>query len=146
LSGVWIENPTYFITVCTAKRRKILETPKCAEILIESWHSAAAKHGWVVGRFVIMPDHAHFFARPQPGAKTLSAFMCDWKKWTSRLLVRAAGASPPVWQLEFFDHVLRSPDSYAAKWRYVCENPVRAGLAASPEAWPYSGVCEDLFF
>src|SRR6266567_2689482 len=29
----------------------------------------------------------------------------------------------------FFDHLLRSGESYSRKRHYVCENPVRAGLA-----------------
>ena len=33
-----------------------------------------------------------------------------------------------IWQEEFFDHVLRSSESYSQKWNYVKENPVRAGL------------------
>ena len=28
----------------------------------------------------------------------------------------------------FFDHVLRNGESYGEKWKYVRENPVRAGL------------------
>jgi hypothetical protein len=39
----------------------------------------------------------------------------------------------------FFDHLLRSDESYAEKWNYVRENPVRAGLAQSGEDWPYAG-------
>jgi hypothetical protein len=39
----------------------------------------------------------------------------------------------------FFDHVLRSNESYAQKWTYVRENPLRAGLAKSAEQWPYQG-------
>jgi putative transposase len=38
------------------------------------------------------------------------------------------GRSGPVWQEEFFDHVLRSNDSLAEKIDYICQNPVRAGL------------------
>lgn len=100
----------------------------------------------MVGRYVIMPDHAHFFATPKPEAKSLSAFIRDWKKWTTRQLNDAGIAAPPVWQAEFFDHVLRSADSYDQKWHYVRENPVRAGLASSADAWPYSGECEILQF
>jgi hypothetical protein len=43
------------------------------------------------------------------------------------------------WQPGFFDHLLRTADSYSAKWQYVWENPVRAGLVAQPEEWPYQG-------
>jgi hypothetical protein len=45
----------------------------------------------------------------------------------------------PVWQKEFFDHVLRSSESYAGKWHYVVHNPVRAGLVKHPEDWKYHG-------
>jgi REP element-mobilizing transposase RayT len=45
----------------------------------------------------------------------------------------------PVWQRRFFDHVLRNEESYAQKWEYVRENPVRAGLVANANDWPYAG-------
>jgi hypothetical protein len=45
----------------------------------------------------------------------------------------------PYWQEGFFDHVLRSSESYSEKWSYVRMNPVRAGLCAEPEQWPYQG-------
>jgi hypothetical protein len=72
--------------------------------------------------------------------------MRDWKKWTARKLADAAVASPPIWQAEFFDHVLRSANSYSEKWDYVRENPVRAGLVAEADQWPYRGECESLRF
>src|SRR5438552_13774855 len=37
-----------------------------------------------IGRYVIMPDHVHFFCRPEHEAKTLSRFVGAWKTWTSR--------------------------------------------------------------
>jgi putative transposase len=49
------------------------------------------------------------------------------------------GSSKPHWQEGFFDHVLRSSESYAQKWEYVRMNPVRAGLCAATEDWPYQG-------
>jgi hypothetical protein len=32
----------------------------------------------------------------------------------------------PLWQKEFFDHLLRSVESYEDKCMYVKQNPVRA--------------------
>jgi REP element-mobilizing transposase RayT len=93
-----------------------------------------------------MPDHVHFLAKPQSEAKPLEDFLRDWKKWTARKLIEQQLASSPVWQPEFFDHVVRSAKSYAEKWHYVRENPVRAGLASSGEDWPFAGECEVLRF
>ncbi len=146
LDQTWDRHPIYFLTVCTARRQKILATTVPAKILIESWTAAPKVHGWIVGRYVVMPDHVHFFASPFSDAKPLSAFMRDWKKWTTRQLRAICIAAPTVWQAEFFDHVLRSADSYEQKWNYVRENPVRAGLASSADVWPYSGECEQLHF
>jgi len=45
--------------------------------------------------------------------------------------------SGPVWQDESFDHVIRSTERSRAKFEYVCNNPVRAGLAGSPDEYPW---------
>jgi REP element-mobilizing transposase RayT len=52
------------------------------------------------------------------------------------MLSRAKGQ---IWEEGFFDHVLRSNESYSQKWNYVRENPVRAGLVKSATDWPYQG-------
>ncbi len=141
-----MKNPLYFITVCCAGRRRILHSPLAASLLTEAWRNSVAVNGWVIGRYVIMPDHAHFFTRALPEAKPLNAFMRDWKRWTANQIIKSTHLAPPIWQPEFFDHVLRSADSYAEKWDYVRANPVRAGLVTSPEAWPGSGECVSLSF
>ena len=45
----------------------------------------------------------------------------------------------PHWQEDFFDHLLRSHESYAEKWNYSRYNPVRAGLVKTAEQWSYEG-------
>jgi len=103
--------------------------------------AAPRRHGWRVGRYVVMPDHVHWFcaAGGEREAKTLSGFVGNFKQWTARRLLQALGRPGPFWQGEFFDHVLRSRESYESKWLYVRENPVRAGLVARAEDWPYAG-------
>jgi putative transposase len=55
------------------------------------------------------------------------------------LRVRERGVAPPHWQKGFFDHVLRSQESAGEKWKYVRENPVRAGLVGYSSEWRYLG-------
>jgi hypothetical protein len=50
----------------------------------------------------------------------------------------------PFWQKRFFDHVMRSAESYEQKWTYVRDNPVRAGLVGRAEDWPYQGEIHHL--
>jgi putative transposase len=88
-----------------------------------------------------MPDHLHFFcvSDESPASTSLSRFVGGFKQWTAKRILRAGGLAPPFWQKEFFDHVLRSDESYDSKWIYVRENPVRAGLVDDASEWPYSG-------
>ena len=144
LHSIWLKCPVYFLTICAANRRQILHRPVVARVLIQALYEAPRVHGWMVGRFVIMPDHVHFFCTAASDTKDLAAFVRDWKRWTARKIADVTLISPPIWQREFFDHVLRSSGSYAAKWKYVRENPVRAGLVSDADDWPLQGECAAL--
>jgi hypothetical protein len=61
----------------------------------------------------------------------ISVWMKSLKNTISKTL-RENGVAPPHWQK-------RSSESYSEKWNYFRENPVRAGLVASAEDWPYVG-------
>src|SRR5919109_3678527 len=86
LERVWLQDPIYFVTICTYQRKAILASEEVAKILIHEWRSARERHGWAIGRYVIMPDHTHFFCRPELDAKPLAIFVGFWKEWTSKPL------------------------------------------------------------
>jgi putative transposase len=144
LQRVWIDRPIYFVTTCTFKRQSVLASTEVAKIIAAEWRAAHDRHGWAIGRYVIMPDHVHFFCSAELEAKPLPIFIQQWKQWTSKRMIRELNFTGSVWQEEFFDHVLRSSESYSQKWHYVRENPVRAGLVHSAEDWPYQGEIESL--
>jgi len=138
LEHVWVEPQIYLVTVCTRQRKRVLATDAVAQELIAALHEACNRTGWRVGRYVVMPDHVHFFCAPTPDADSLSDFIGLWKRWTTRR-AWGLGHAGRLWQREFFDHLLRHDESYAQKWEYVAQNPVRARLCESPEQWPYQG-------
>ena len=143
LAHVWTKRPVYFITCCVAGRRPLLTNDTAYLILRVEWLGLRARHGWTVGRYVVMPDHVHFFVSPLPGnVRSLSIGIGKWKEWTSRRMGRALGLMGPVWQPEFFDYVLRSNESRSEKWDYVKQNPVRAGLTERADDWPYAGAID----
>ena len=95
-------------------------------------------HGAWIGAYVIMPDHLHLFIATDDEQIAISAWMKSLKNTISKTL-RENGVGHPHWQKTFFDRLLRSSESYSEKWNYVRENPVRGGLVASAEDWPYVG-------
>lgn len=118
----------------------MLATPEVHTILREEWQGLRTRHGWMCGSYVVMPDHVHVFITPVEGeAKRLSGVMAKWKEWTAKRILKLTGTPAPLWQPEFFDHVLRSEAALTEKWNYVRANPVRAGLVAKAEDWPFAG-------
>ena len=80
-----------------------------------------------------MPDHVHLFVRGDQGFR-----LSPWIGCLKRAICVAL-KSQRLWQAGFFDHILRSEESYAEKWNYVRDNPVRAGLVKAADEWPYQG-------
>jgi putative transposase len=124
-----------YVTVCTKNRRHVLASDAAHSVLRDAWNAADS---WLVGRYVIMPDHIHFFCAPADDkAVTLEKWIAFWKSYTSRRWPNRNES--PIWQRHFWDTQLRKNESYDRKWNYVVENPVRAELVAKPEDWPYQG-------
>ena len=101
-------------------------------------HGPAVMYG-----YVLMPDHVHAFVGLDDRQIDLSGWMKSLKNTLSKAL-RFDGIAAPHWQKDFFDHVLRSQESYEEKWHYVRENPVRTGLVKRWQDWTVGGKIFDL--
>ena len=144
LKVLFTDHPLYFVTACSHNRRTLLDTPEVQEAFLR-FCEQASERGVFVGRFVLMPDHLHLFAAFAPQTFRLS----DWVKSLKNALsaeLRRKGFRGEHWQKGFFDHVMRSQESYAQKWEYVRNNPVRAGLVEQAAEWPYQGAVFHLTF
>jgi putative transposase len=147
--------PLFFVTFCTARRRKILANTRAHTAFID-YAKRGLDHNVAVGRYVVMPDHIHLFVA---GGDDFN--LGTWVRGLKRVVAAAVtggrpgqdsaaetaaattfspvGKSQPFWQRGFFDHLIRNTERYAQKWDYVRENPVRAGLVSTTEDWPFQG-------
>ena len=203
-----------YVTVVTGKRNAMLADKAVQDCIVAAWKAAA---DWLVGRYVIMPDHIHFFCTPATyPPPDFHRWMKQWKAQVSRsfpigvragrahgrvalvatgtpadtshgrvalvatetpvdtlhgrvaLVATGNGADaaatsaalpptddaaatsaalpnvplsrpPPLFQRDCWDRQLRTGESYAQKWEYVRNNPVRKGLVAHADEWPYQG-------
>lgn len=140
------KQPLLFVTVCTARRRPLLCQTLVQGLLEAIWAKSAGIDGWFVGRYVLMPDHVHFFSKPALTAKPIADWMKTWKSVSSRRIAAGAKADQPIWQEDYFDHYVRSASAYGEMWEYVRQNPVRKRLCVCPEDWPYQGTLHELHF
>jgi putative transposase len=121
--------PFYFITFNTYKRRNFLARPEVHEAF-RIFCSKAQQHDVAVGRYVIMPNHVHLFVAFPKGGIALPNWVQLLRTVIGKRLLHL-GVHKPHWQEGFFDHLLRSYESYSQKWEYVRMNPVRARLPNS---------------
>ena len=109
--------------------------------------------------WVVMPNHVHVLFEPLEG-RTVATIVASWKKFTARKIgtadgdgfpgnanlpigevARAVRGTPtPIWHREYWDRYIRDERHLNRTTEYIHQNPVKAGLAASPESWPWSSA------
>jgi REP element-mobilizing transposase RayT len=132
----WEKSVIYFVTICVAHRKPVLAN----NAAFSAFKRAVARlRHWKVLAAVLMPDHLHLVVAPEDRDAKVGNFSGALKRWIREEL----GASWK-WQPGCFDRLLRSDESLHEKWRYLQENPVRAGLVSNSGNWPYQiGLDED---
>ena len=136
LARIYNNTPLYFVTYCTRDRRPLLASEPVHDVF-RGTAERVSSAGNAVGRYVIMPDHIHMFLRIRANGSLGAVVKC-----IREAITRCLHRDKPdlrVWQAGFFDHLMRSGESYAEKWLYVSNNPVRAGLCSAVDKWPYQG-------
>ncbi len=125
-----------YLTVCTKNRVPWLASEITHDLIRRVWHDAQA---WLVGRYVLMPDHLHLFAGWTGSDITLDAWVRYWKSQ----FTKAGGQPQRRWQTDHWDTRMRTARQFEEKWEYVRNNPVRHGLVKRPDEWPFQGQIFD---
>lgn len=135
--GEYVGKRIYFVTICTEQRRPIFRECGRARIAVEELRKVADRMHVLVHAFCVMPDHVHILVEGKTLTSDLVRFVRQWKQGTGYMFRREL--PPRFWQRRFHDHVLRrAEDSESVAW-YIWMNPVRKGIVAEPQAYPFSG-------
>ena len=126
----------FAVTLCVNPRRPVFTSAdRCQPVIDELKH--LQDEGFMgVYLFCIMPDHIHLVVNPGPtglpeAVRRLKGRLSVW--W------REAGDGQSLWQSSYFDHRIRSSESFNEKCAYVLQNPVRAGLVKTDSEYPWTG-------
>jgi len=129
----------------------VLTQPKAARCVIETWMRFDDERYRLLA-FVVMPNHCHVLIECLE-SYTLGKIVNSWKSYTARWInanviegedERRAGArrSQVLWQREYWDRFIRDERHLYTVKRYIENNPVTAGLALTPEGWPWSSAAK----
>ncbi len=127
----------YLVTFCTHTRKPIfrnhdIATDAVAALLEPRHWNDAHLMAWV-----LMPDHWHGLIQLDTGI-SISQVIGRLKGASARALGLRHPHIRPVWQDSFHDRALHAEEDLQTVAHYILNNPVRAGLVDTAEAYPFS--------
>ena len=118
---------------------KYLAVPEIAQLVVSALFDGDEKlRRYELHAYVAMPNHVHLLVTPHvPATKWLGPL----KGFTAHEANGLLGVrGKPFWQNESYDHLVRSPGEFERIRRYIENNPVKAGIVASPEDFVWSSA------
>jgi REP element-mobilizing transposase RayT len=126
----------YFVTICSYQRACIFEDERLRRIVEHAWWSVMAsrmsRREW---DFIVMPNHLHGIVWINSGAKgdviprgalagSLGAKVGAFKALSARRINRERGTpGAPVWQRNYYEHVVRTERDLERAREYIADNP-----------------------
>lgn len=127
----------YFVTLCFHDRRPLGTNPRVARLIVERLRKHAAACEFFVHAYCVMPDHLHVLAAGAAETSNLVKFVEAFKQETA---VEFAGKTRRrLWQVKYYDHIVRGNDSADRVAWYIWLNPVRKGICGTPTDYPFLG-------
>ena len=114
----------------------MLQSERNATLFIDVLRSYVAARKFRLHDFVVMPDHVHLLITVG-GDMTIERAMQFVKGGFSFRLRKEFGYLGDVWLRGFSDVRVDDRASFLRYRDYIAQNPVKAGLADSPEEFPY---------
>ena len=142
----------YFVTICAADKQLYFSKPNISELIIKELEYRRLSKEIKLFCYCIMPDHLHILISLEEaytkrvgafGERTLQNWISAFKRHTSRMVVQRCDIKP-LWQNNFYDHVVRREESLVEICEYILNNPVRKGIVSTWGEYPYSKTVDRL--
>jgi putative transposase len=88
--------------------------------------------------WVLMSNHVHVLLKPNKPLQEITRAVKNTSARQANAILGRTGR--PFWQTESYDHWVRNGRQFERIRRYIEENPVKAGLVATADKWPWSSA------
>ncbi|MEI6235275.1 MAG: transposase [Planctomycetota bacterium] len=105
----------------------VLARPEAKRVVEDSLHFFDGEK-YLLGSYVIMPNHVHVILKPLVEHISLERILQGLKRHTSQTILRAMKLNGSFWQKESFDRIIRDELHLYKAVQYIGKNPSRAGL------------------
>jgi putative transposase len=127
----------YFLTICVRHRALVFVDAAAVSLALSQLSDTADAEHFSVIAYCFMPDHLHALVEGLQPDADFRRFVRVFKQRSSFHWKRRTGSE--LWQRSFFEHVLRDDEDSPEVAKYILDNPVRAGLVATPQEYPFVG-------
>ena len=144
----FIPGGTYFFTVVTARRQKLFDNEESIAVLHQAFQHVNNTRPFTIDAMVILPDHLHcIWTLPSSDPdyptrwrliKTRVSKHSTWHLNLRRARKHPGRPDPGVWQVRYWEHVVRNETDYRQHVDYIHYNPVKHGYVRRPWDWPHS--------
>ena len=115
-----------------------LRQPEIAQLVIAALHEGEFRfRRYELHAFVIMSNHVHLLVTPQVVSTKWLGPLKGSTAYQANLILNRQG---PFWQDESYDRLVRDSAEFERIRKYIEQNPVRAGLVAGAEQFPWSSA------
>jgi len=125
----------HFVTFSCYRRRPLLNSPARRELFARALEDTRRSYRFFVTGYVVMPEHVHLLVS-EPERRLLATAIQAIKQSVARRL--AQRLCEPFWQARYYDFNVWTEHKRMEKLNYMHMNPVKRGLVARPEDWPWS--------
>src|ERR1700685_1241004 len=113
-----------------------LKDPRIADGIVAALvHGSAKLRHYELHSFSVMANHVHVLISPLQRIRLITRELKGVTARFSNEILNRTGRG--FWQDESFDHWIRSEAQFARIKNYIERNPVKAGLVANAEDWPW---------
>jgi putative transposase len=127
----------YFITASTYQKQSLFQSEHFSVPFIDTLLHYRLERKFLLHEFVVMPNHFHLLITP---TLTLERAMQLIKGGFSYRARKELGFAGEIWQPSYYDRRVREAEDYVNFKYYIHQNPVKRGLAKTPEEYPYSSA------
>jgi REP-associated tyrosine transposase len=132
------ETRTYLVTAVTAQRRRLFQMTANADLFRQTLFDYRGQERFLLHAYVVMPDHFHALITPASDVSLEKAMQFIKGGFSFRLKSKM-----DVWMRSFNESQISTSSKFADCLRYVEENPVRARLVSSADAYPFSSAGQE---
>ncbi len=119
--------------------RDWLTRPGMPEIVMASLDWLETQRGWQVYAATVLSNHVHLLLRNNEGrSEHLLKDIGNYKSYVATQVNRVLDRTGTFWAREGFDHWCRDEAKVIGVARYICQNPVKAGLVKTWTDWPWT--------